>query len=103
MKGSSEIFQAINTLKAHPQFAHVFISQDWHPKNHVSFASSHKDKLPFTAIYINGKKQELWPDHCVANSQGAAFSPLLNVSEKDIIVKKGVFAHADSYSAFFFD
>lgn len=103
VNGSNEIFPALNALKAHPQFSHVFISQDWHPANHISFASSHRDKQPFSHILINGKKQELWPEHCVAGSHGAAFSPLLNVSENDIIVRKGVFANGDSYSAFFFD
>ena len=103
VKGSNGIFPAINALKTHPQFSHVFISQDWHPANHVSFASTHKDKLPFTAISVGGKQQELWPDHCVAGSSGAAFSPLLNLSENDIVVRKGIYAHVDSYSAFFFD
>jgi nicotinamidase/pyrazinamidase len=76
VKGSNEIFPIINQLKKLPQFKYVFISQDWHPAHHVSFASTH-GLQPFTSITVNDKMQELWPDHCVAGSHGADFSPLL--------------------------
>ena len=28
-------------------FRHFFLTQDWHPPGHVSFASSHPGRLPF--------------------------------------------------------
>lgn len=87
---SSEIFQYINPLKKNKQFfSHVILTRDWHPKGHVSFASTH-GKEPFTSIEINGKTQELWPDHCVAESNGAQFSPLLSVDNTDYIISKGI-------------
>lgn len=75
--------------------AHVFVSKDWHPAEHVSFASSHKGFEPFTKTWnyakstnpnaYKGRKfpaagepgerfwgsaaarqgQLLWPDHCL--------------------------------------
>jgi nicotinamidase-related amidase len=99
---SNQVIPLINTLRNQPIFSHIVLTQDWHPSDHVSFASTHKLE-PFTKIDIEGKKQELWPDHCVAGSRGADFSPLLKVKKTDIIVKKGIYSHADSYSGFFDD
>lgn len=39
----------------------------------------------------------------MAGTRGADFSPLLEVKKTDVIVKKGIFSHADSYSGFFDD
>lgn len=83
VSGSSDIFKYINALKKNkPFFSHVILTRDWHPKNHVSFASTH-GKEPFTNIEIKGKKQELWPDHCVAESHGAQFSTLLSIDNTE--------------------
>ncbi|GAG96973.1 unnamed protein product, partial [marine sediment metagenome] len=53
----------------------VVLTQDWHPNNHLSFASNHPGKNPgdeYTSE--NGAiGPVLWPDHCVQNSQGALF------------------------------
>jgi nicotinamidase/pyrazinamidase len=73
---SGDIIPLINSLKNQPIFSHVILTQDWHPTHHVSFASTH-NLNPFTTIQVDGKKQELWPDHCVAGTPGAEFSPLL--------------------------
>lgn len=99
---STEIFPIINRLKKSSAFSHVILTQDWHPKGHVSFASTHHLQ-PFTTINIQGKNQELWPDHCVSGTYGAELSPLLEVKETDVIVKKGIFVNFDSYSGFFND
>ena len=54
---SGDIFKYINTLKKRKDFfSHVILTKDWHPKNHVSFASRH-EKQPFINIEINGKVQ----------------------------------------------
>jgi nicotinamidase/pyrazinamidase len=39
------VIPVINRLAA--QFAHVVLTQDWHPPGHMSFASSHPGKRPF--------------------------------------------------------
>ncbi len=88
---SQEIIPLINTLKKqHQFFDYVFLSRDWHPLNHVSFADTHS-KQPFTVIKIGEKIQELWPVHCLANSYGAQLHPQLELEESDIIINKGVY------------
>jgi nicotinamidase/pyrazinamidase len=44
------------------QFAHVVLTQDWHPPRHTSFASSHRGKQPFETIKAVHGQQVLWPD-----------------------------------------
>jgi len=53
----------INRLAA--KFAHVVLTQDWHPAGHLSFASSHPGRQPFESIAVAYGPQVLWPDHCV--------------------------------------
>lgn len=43
----------------------VFATQDWHPPDHVSFATSHPGKKPFDTMVIDGNTEVLWPVHCV--------------------------------------
>ena len=58
-----EIIPAVNRLAA--SYAHVILTQDWHPPGHASFASSHPGKSPFETIEVSYGPQVLWPDHCV--------------------------------------
>ncbi len=81
--------------------AHVVLTQDWHPKDHKSFASSHADKQPFDTITMPYGDQTLWPDHCVQGTQGAEFHPDLLVDRAELIIRKGYRRDIDSYSAFF--
>ncbi len=92
------VVPAINRLDA--QFAHVVLTQDWHPPGHMSFASSHLGKQPFETIEAVYGQQVLWPDHCVQGSEGAAFHPGLAVSRAELVLRKGFRAAIDSYSAF---
>ena len=46
-------------------------------------------------------KQDLWPDHAVQGSHGSELSKDLVVKDSDIVIKKGLNAEVDSYSAFF--
>ena len=92
------ILPAINRL-AH-SFAHVILTQDWHPPGHASFASSHPGKRPFDKIEVSYGVQILWPDHCVQGTQGAAFHPKLDVPHVELVLRKGFRKSIDSYSAF---
>jgi nicotinamidase/pyrazinamidase len=94
-----EIVPAVNRLAA--EFAHVILTQDWHPRGHASFASSHHAKQPFEVIEVAYGQQILWPDHCVQGTSGAAFNPALDVPHAELIVRKGFRRAIDSYSAFF--
>ena len=62
----------------------VFASRDWHPQVTKHF----KDE--------GGP----WPPHCVANTQGAAFHPRLNLPVKASVVTKGTDPTDHGYSAF---
>jgi len=79
----------------------VIATKDWHPKDHVSFASNHKDKNIGDVIKVNGTDQTLWPDHCIQNSFGSDFPSNLDVSNVQKIIFKGNDSSIDSYSGFF--
>jgi nicotinamidase/pyrazinamidase len=83
------------------QHKHVILTQDWHPEGHSSFASQHPGVTPFTQIEMPYGPQTLWPDHCIMGSQGANFHAALNVSNAELIIRKGFRKSVDSYSAFF--
>jgi nicotinamidase/pyrazinamidase len=93
------IVPAVNRLAA--EFAHVVLTQDWHPRGHASFASSHAGKSPFDTIDVSYGQQILWPDHCVQGTRGADFHPDLDVPHAELVLRKGFRAAIDSYSAFF--
>ncbi|WP_455478997.1 bifunctional nicotinamidase/pyrazinamidase [Bartonella sp. B23] len=96
---SDTILPAVNNLINH--FNHVILTQDWHPKNHCSFASSHPGKAPYDIIELDYGPQTLWPDHCIQGTQGAEFHPFLRIEKAQLILRKGYNKKIDSYSAFF--
>jgi len=80
----------------------VVLTQDWHPKNHLSFASNHPGKIPgdeFTSE-DGAIGPVLWPDHCVQNTIGAEFHKGIKIDFRDKIFKKGINPNVDSYSGF---
>ncbi|MTI88398.1 MAG: bifunctional nicotinamidase/pyrazinamidase [Balneolaceae bacterium] len=93
------IIPTINALI--PHFDCIVQTQDWHPKNHSSFASNYEGKSPYDTIKLNYGEQVLWPDHCVQSTHGADFHRILNKIAPHMIVRKGFRADIDSYSAFF--
>jgi nicotinamidase/pyrazinamidase len=96
--GGDEVVPLINGIAL--RFANVVLTQDWHPRRHISFASSHPGRVPFDRIKLRYGTQVLWPDHCVQDSSGAEFHPALSIPHAQLIVRKGYHAHTDSYSAF---
>jgi nicotinamidase/pyrazinamidase len=82
------------------QFAHVVVTQDWHPAGHLSFASAHPGRKPFETIEVDYGPQTLWPDHCVQGTAGAAFHPALDIPHAELVIRKGYHPLIDSYSAF---
>ena len=63
----------------------VFFIRDWHPRDHLSFRE-------------NGG---LWPAHCVMNTPGAMFPPMLTMpTDHRYIISKGTQCEFDAYSAF---
>ncbi|HEY0308561.1 MAG TPA: bifunctional nicotinamidase/pyrazinamidase [Acidobacteriaceae bacterium] len=92
------VIAPINALA--PRFAHVILTQDWHPVGHISFASSHPGHAIFDRISTANGEQVLWPDHCVQQTLGAALHPALHIPNAELTVRKGKQPHVDSYSAF---
>ena len=96
--GADEIVPIIDSLAQ--KFEHVVLTQDWHPRGHISFASSHPGARPYQTIAAPYGPQTLWPDHCVQNTPGAALHPGLSVPHAELILRKGFRVGIDSYSAF---
>ena len=93
------IIPGINTIASH--FPHVLLTQDWHPWGHVSFASSHPGKQPFTdTIQAPYGTQTLWPDHCIQGTRGAHIDPRIHIPHAELMLRKGFRRDIDSYSAF---
>ncbi|WP_407180582.1 bifunctional nicotinamidase/pyrazinamidase [Bradyrhizobium sp. STM 3562] len=97
--GGEKVIPAINRMAA--KFENVILTQDWHPKDHVSFASNHTHKRSFDAIELNYGTQVLWPDHCIQDSVGAEFHRALVVPHASLVLRKGIHRDIDSYSAFY--
>ena len=82
-----KIISTINKLSS--KFEKVIATQDWHPKNHVSFASNNPGKNEYEVIEYKGVEQVLWPNHCVPGTQGAEFHPDLETKNVNLILRKG--------------
>jgi nicotinamidase/pyrazinamidase len=93
-----EVVPAVNRLAA--GFAHVVVTQDWHPAGHHSFASAHPGRKPFETIELAYGPQTLWPDHCVQGTAGVEFHRDLRLPHAELVLRKGFRRFIDSYSAF---
>lgn len=96
--GGEEIVPLVNSLAR--RFDHAILTQDWHPPGHLSFASSHPGRAPFETVALPYGPQELWPDHCVQGTPGAAFHAGLDIPHTELVLRKGYHRALDSYSAF---
>jgi nicotinamidase/pyrazinamidase len=96
--GGDEIARPIGELAR--RFDIVVATQDWHPRGHVSFASSHPSRAPFSTLPLYGVEQTLWPDHCVQGTPGAALHPALPDESVTLVLRKGTHPEVDSYSGF---
>lgn len=82
-------------------FGNVVLTQDWHPADHISFASNHPGRVAHETIALPYGEQILWPDHCIQDSVGARFATRLDLPRAQLIVRKGHHRAIDSYSAFY--
>ncbi len=74
----------VNELAASRRFDLVVATRDWHPPEHSSFAAQ------------GGP----WPEHCVADSDGAQLHRALDAARVDVIVDKGTDPATEGYSGF---
>ena len=84
-----------------PHFSTVVATQDWHPRDHHSFAANHPGREPGQMIDLDGLLQVLWPVHCVQGTRGAELHDQLDRSKITEVFRKGADKTVDSYSGFF--
>ncbi|MFY8030417.1 MAG: bifunctional nicotinamidase/pyrazinamidase [Devosia sp.] len=96
--GGDQIIGPINQMAS--KFTHVVMTQDWHPQDHISFASNHDNAEPFQIMQLPYGPQVLWPDHCVWDTRGAQFSRDVDIPHCEMIIRKGYNEVVDSYSGF---
>ncbi len=106
---AEEIIGPINKLRFYcNNICDIFISQDYHPANHMSFATTHKNDL-FSKVHLNltmkdnyiiSVEQCMWPVHCVKDTWGSKFHQDLILQKSDKIFRKGTMENIESYSAF---
>lgn len=99
-RDGNKIVPIINKIVEDHDFDKIIITQDWHPKHHKSFASNYDDHEPYDSIKTEIGVDNLWPDHCVAGSEGAEFHDDLNINPAHLIIRKGTNPRLDSYSTF---
>ncbi len=105
VKGADELIPIINELIKNGEYDAIIATQDWHPSNHISFASTH-DREPFSTIKVMDKEKgeeeilTLLPRHCVARTYGSAIVDGLKRKKDYIYVQKGVDADDDGISGF---
>ena len=97
--GGDGIVPRVNVLLQ--DFAVRVLTQDWHPQDHRSFASSHPGAAAFSVTEMPYGPQVLWPRHCVQGTHGAAFHAGLNADAAQLVLRKGFHPDIDSYSAFY--
>jgi len=76
----------------------LYLTQDWHPADHISFFTNNPGTEPLQVKEINGRPQVMWPPHCVQDTPGAMI--LITVDGPVQTVRKGMDPHFDSYSGF---
>src|SRR6185437_16905739 len=80
--GALEIVPNINRLLDMP-WARIDASQDWHPPDHCSFL---------------GRRDNLYPPHCVLGTHGADFVPNLHSEHFHAIWRKGYQRDFEAYA-----
>jgi len=80
--GGLEIVPNVNRLVDRP-WARIDASMDWHPPDHCSFL---------------GRRDNLYPPHCVIGTRGAEFVPGLNVDRMHSIWRKGFQRDFEAYA-----
>ncbi|KAI9648705.1 NAD(+) salvage pathway protein [Ciborinia camelliae] len=103
-----DIIPVINNLLNLP-FHLKIATKDWHPSDHISFASNHPGKKPFTdfTTIINPSnpsetyETRLWPPHCIQDTLGSEFPFELNTDHLTKTILKGQNPEVEMYSAFY--
>ena len=92
--GASAIVEPINALAA--AFTNIVIVTDWHPADHVSFASAHPGARHGDSVAVPYGVQRVFHDHCVQESWGAELHPGLRLGKAQMTLRKGYRRSVDS-------
>lgn len=95
-----EILDPVADIMRSGRFRLCVATQDWHPADHISFASHHEGKAPYDRIELYGHAQILWPDHCIQGTPGAELEASMPWERVDVVIRKATDPRVDSYSAF---
>lgn len=93
------VIPAINGVVG--RYGLVVATQDWHPREHGSFAANHAGRRPGEVVELHGLPQVLWPTHCVRGTRGAELASGLDGDRIEAIFRKGTDPAIDSYSGLF--
>ena len=84
-----QIIESINETMVNYDL--IIATKDWHPLDHISFASNHQNKKVGDKIRMNNIDQILWPNHCVQESFGSEFPKSLNFSKTGLSLYLSIF------------
>lgn len=96
---AKKIITPINQLAE--VFDNVVVATDWHPSDHVSFASAHPGKKHGDSVETFYGTQKVYHDHCVQNAWGAELDPELKLGKAVLIIRKGYRKGVESNGAFY--
>jgi nicotinamidase/pyrazinamidase len=101
VREGDQVIGVANALTPSGRFDLIVATQDWHPRDHASFAANHPGKRIGDVIDLDGLPQVLWPVHCVQGTAGADLAPALERSRIDRVFQKGTDRCIDSYSGLY--
>lgn len=81
-----EVIPVLNRWIAafHARGLPIFATRDWHPRAHCSFKA----------------QGGIWPQHCIADTDGAQFAPSLDLPAEAAVIAKATTPAKDAYSGF---
>ncbi|MDQ3370867.1 MAG: bifunctional nicotinamidase/pyrazinamidase [Myxococcota bacterium] len=82
------------------KFDWVIATQDWHPRDHASFAVNNPGTEVNQLIELDGLPQVMWPAHCVQGTRGAELHEGIDKRKISAVFRKGLDPYIDSYSGF---
>jgi len=97
--GGEVVIAPINRLAG--QFAHVVVTTDWHPADHISFVENHPGKAVGDRVPTSYGEQTLHVAHCVQGTPGAELDPRLELTKAELTFRKGYRRDTESYGAFY--
>lgn len=108
VQGGRALAPVWNKLLASGKYDVKVATFDWHPADHISFASQHDGAHAFTSEHTIGNPENsdetfttiLWPDHCIADTNGASLIPEIEQQYLTHRIYKGQDKRLESYSAF---